>query len=120
MTSCCVLRDKKGCFDLNSSLFFIIDSAKLMELLLRLCECISLNLDHILQEDTVCQAGIVQCTCRDQTLKGVRVILLPCLSSSWTHVNTARGCPEGKPILSLVKVWMRQTAGSWYGESVLF
>lgn len=59
-------------------------------------------------------------TCTDQTLKMVQVILLPYLSFSWTHVNAARGCPEGKAILSLAEMWMRQTAVSWYGESVLF
>lgn len=90
-----------------------------MELLLRLSKRVRLNLDHILQEDKVRTAGKTHCTCRDQTEKGVRAILLPCLSSSWTHVNAARGCPEGKPILSLAKLWTRQTAGSRYGESVL-
>lgn len=93
-----VLLDGKSCFDLNesNSLFVLLGSAKLMQPLLSLSECISLNLGDILQEDTICTVGKGHCTCRDQTEKGVRVILLPCLSSSWTHVNAARGFLSGR------------------------
>lgn len=64
--------NEKSCFDLNksNSLFVLLNYAKSMELLLRLCEHVRLNLEHSLLDNMLCTAGKAHCTCKRSNTKG--------------------------------------------------